>query len=85
MAAVKRKDLVTAAATGDRLDTLIALRDLLAERLQKANSDRDIAAMSRRLMQTTEEIDRLKRQRAFEEDKLDLDTFRKQLRPVRKA
>lgn len=55
-----KKDLVTATATGDRLESLIALRDLLAARLQTSKSDRDIAAISRRLMQCLAEIEELK-------------------------
>lgn len=52
-------NLIEAAKSGDRLETLIALRDLLAERLQTATSDRDISSMSRRLMQCVNEIDTL--------------------------
>ena len=59
----KKKDLVTATATGDRLETLIALRDLLAERLQTTQSSRDISSMSRRLMQCVAEIEELQRNR----------------------
>lgn len=59
----KKKDLVTATATGDRLETLIALRDLLAERLQTTQSSRDISSMSRRLMQCVAEIEDLQRNR----------------------
>ena len=57
-------DLIAAAKSGDRLRVLLALRDLLAERLQTSNADRDIASMSRRLMQTIEEIEELEKERA---------------------
>lgn len=57
------KNLVEATQSGDRLETLIALRDLLAARLQKANSDRDISSMSRRLMQAVCEIEMLQKER----------------------
>lgn len=50
-------NILDAAKSGDRLRTLIALRDLLAERLQEADSDRDISSMSRRLMQCISEIE----------------------------
>lgn len=56
-----QRDLIEAAKSGDRLETLIALRDLLAERLQNTNSSRDISSMSRRLMQCISEIETLER------------------------
>ena len=55
----RKNDIVRAAKSGDRLETLIALRDLLAERLQTSKSDRDIASMSRRLMQCIDRIEEL--------------------------
>ena len=58
----RTKDIVRAAKSGDRLETLIALRDLLAERLKTSDSDRDIASMSRRLMQCVEEIEELQKE-----------------------
>lgn len=81
-----KKDLVTATADGDRLESLIALRDLIAERLQKSNSDRDTASMSRRLMQILEEIEALERERAAANSKkIDLEQFRHALKLDRKA
>lgn len=59
----RKKDIVAAARSGDRLETLIALRDLLAERLNTSQSDRDIASMSRRLMQCCTEIEALQKER----------------------
>lgn len=56
-----KKDLITATASGDRLEALIALRDFLARRLQHAQSSRDVAAISRRLMQCLEEIEKLEK------------------------
>ena len=58
-------DLISAAKSGDRLETLIALRDMLAERLQNTTSSRDIAAMSRRLMQCITEIETLEKNREY--------------------
>lgn len=60
-------DLITATKTGDRLKTLLALRDLLAERLQTTNSSRDIASMSRRLMQVIAEIEDITASKEIEE------------------
>ena len=54
-------DLIGAAKSGDRLATLIALRDLLAERLQNTSSSRDVSSISRRLMQCVCEIEALEK------------------------
>jgi hypothetical protein len=52
--------LKTAAKSGDRLKALIELRDLLAERLESAEADRDVAALSRQFVQVTAEIDEIR-------------------------
>ncbi len=71
-------DLITAAKSGDRLETLKALRDLLAEQLQNSGSGRDVASMSRRLMQTVAEIETLEQvKKAKEENPFNLTEFRK--------
>lgn len=73
-------DLIEAAKSGDRLETLIALRDLLAERLQHTESSRDISSMSRRLMQCVSEIETLQKyKQAEEENPFSLRDFRKQI------
>lgn len=73
-------DLIEAAKSGDRLETLIALRDLLAERLQNTESGRDVASMSRRLMQAVAEIEALETlKKARERSPFDLYEFRKQI------
>lgn len=73
-------DLITAAKSGDRLETLIALRDLLAERLQHTESSRDISSMSRRLMQCISEIETLQKyKQAEEENPFSLRALRKQV------
>lgn len=74
------QDLITAAKSGDRLETLIALRDLLAERLQNTTSGRDVASMSRRLMQAVAEIETLEKLKTeAEENPFSLRDFRKEL------
>lgn len=74
------QDLIEAAKSGDRLRTLIALRDLLAERLQNTQSSRDISSISRRLMQCVSEIEILEREkRAAEEHPVKLSEFRQRL------
>lgn len=53
--------LYDAAAGEDRLAVLIELRNLLANRLDKCDSDRDIAALSRQLVQVTAEIEEIRK------------------------
>ena len=74
------QDLIEAAQTGDRLETLIALRNLLAEKLQNTDSGRDVASMSRRLMQCVSEIETLERiKKELEESPNHIATMRKRL------
>ena len=54
--------IIEATKTGDRLQTLIALRDLLAERLEETKSGRDTAALVKRLMEVSIQIDILTEQ-----------------------
>ena len=80
-----QKDLIGAAKSGNRLETLIALRDLLAERLQHAGSDRDVASMSRRLIQTIAEIDTLQKEKeVLERNPKTLNQLRKELSKMQK-
>lgn len=48
-----------AVATNDRRETLVALRDTLAATIDVCESGRDIAALSKRLMEVIAEIDAL--------------------------
>lgn len=52
-------DLVSAAASGSRRDTLEALRDKIAASIQDCESGRDVAALSKRLMEVMGELDAL--------------------------
>lgn len=52
-------DLVTAAKSGNKRATLIALRDKLAETIQNCDSGRDMASNSKRLMEVMAEIEAL--------------------------
>lgn len=67
-----------AVKTGDRLDTLRALRELLAARLDACDSNRDIAALSRQLVQVTAEIDEIEKE--SETTITSLDAFRKKVK-----
>lgn len=51
--------LTEAAASNSRRDTLIALRDKLAVAIESCESGRDIAALSKRLMEVMNEIETL--------------------------
>lgn len=51
--------LIEAAKSGNKRDTLIALRDKLAETIDKCESGRDMAANSKRLMEVMAELELL--------------------------
>ena len=51
--------LLEAVRTGDRRAALVALRDAVAETIDAKDSARDIAALSKRLMEVMAEIDAL--------------------------
>lgn len=67
-----------AVKAGERLGTLYALRELLAERLDNCDSNRDIAALSRQLMQVSAEIDEIEKE--TETAVTSLDAFRKKVK-----
>lgn len=52
-------DLVESAQSGDRRKTLEALRDKIATSIADCMSGRDVAALSKRLMEVMDEIDKL--------------------------
>ena len=56
-------DLVRAAKSGDRRKALEALRDELADGIKKCESGRDLAALSKRLMEVMAELDSLPKPR----------------------
>lgn len=49
--------LVSAAKSGDRLQTLIELRDVLAASISSCKSMRDMASLSKRLIEVLDEIE----------------------------
>ena len=57
-------DLITAAQSGDRRATLEALRDKLATTIAECESGRDVAALSKRLMEVMGELDSMPRAKA---------------------
>lgn len=50
-------NLLDAARSGDKRATLIALRDKLAETIEKCESGRDMAANTKRLMEVMAELE----------------------------
>ena len=52
-------NLMDAAMSGDRRRTLEALRDKIAASIQDCESGRDVAALSKRLMEVMGELDAL--------------------------
>ena len=60
-------NLIEAARSGDRRRTLEALRDKLAASIQDCESGRDVAALSKRLMEVMGELDALPQPSAEDE------------------
>ncbi len=52
-------DLITAAKSGDKRQTLIALRDILAQTIQNCESGRDMASNTKRLMEVIAELENM--------------------------
>lgn len=64
-------DLISAAKSGDKRATLIALRDKLAETIQNCESGRDMASNSKRLMEVMAELETMPDPTAKKESKHD--------------
>lgn len=52
-------NLVDAVQTGNKRETLIALRDILAKTIQNCESGRDMASNTKRLMEVINELETL--------------------------
>lgn len=52
-------NLIDAAKSGDKRQTLIALRDILAATIQNCESGRDMASNTKRLMEVMAELESL--------------------------
>lgn len=52
-------NLIEAAKSGNKRETLIALRDILAETIQNCESGRDMASNTKRLMEVMAELEAL--------------------------
>lgn len=64
-------DLINAVKSGDKRATLIALRDILAETIQKCESGRDMASNTKRLMEVMAELESLPDPEAKKQSKHD--------------
>lgn len=64
-------DLVSAAKSGDKRKTLIALRDVLAATIQNCESGRDMASNTKRLMEVMAELEQMPDPTAKKESKHD--------------
>lgn len=61
--------LIDAAKSGDRRETLIAMRDILAKTIQECDSGRDMASNTKRLMDVMNEIEQIDNEIAEKEAK----------------
>lgn len=64
-------DLISAAQSGDKRETLIALRDILAKTIQECESGRDMASNTKRLMEVMAELEAMPDPNAKKESKHD--------------
>lgn len=64
-------NLVKAAKSGDRRETLVALRDILAKTIQECKSGRDMASNSKRLMEVISEIETIDREAEEEQKRIE--------------
>lgn len=60
-------NLVNAAKSGNRRDTLVAMRDILAKTIQECDSGRDMASNTKRLMEVMNEIEQIDQEIAEKE------------------
>lgn len=68
-APTKTKTVSTAAADGDRLELLVAVRDRVAKAVEDADTPaRDLAALTRRLLEVAKDIEILKAAKDQEEN-----------------
>lgn len=64
-------NLIDAAKSGDKRETLIALRDILAKTIQECESGRDMASNTKRLMEVMAELETMPDPNAKKESKHD--------------
>ena len=64
-------NLIDAAKSGDKRETLIALRDILAKTIQECESGRDMASNTKRLMEVMAELEQMPDPEAKKESKHD--------------
>lgn len=60
-------NLIEAAQSGDKRETLVAMRDILAKTIQTCDSGRDMASNTKRLMEVINEIELIDKETAEKE------------------
>ena len=70
-------NLVDAAQSGNKKETLIALRDILAKTIQECDSGRDMASNSKRLMEVIAEIEAIEQAEAEERKRHEAESMNK--------
>jgi hypothetical protein len=70
-------NLVDAAQSGNKKETLIALRDILAKTIQECDSGRDMASNSKRLMEVIAEIEAIEQAEAEERKRIETESMNK--------
>lgn len=70
-------NLVDAAQSGNKKETLIALRDILAKTIQECDSGRDMASNSKRLMEVIAEIEAIEQAEAEERKRIEAESKNK--------
>lgn len=64
-------NLIDAAKSGDKYETLLALRDVLAKTIQECESGRDMASNTKRLMEVMTEIETIETAREEEAKRIE--------------
>lgn len=67
-------NLVETAKSGDKYETLLSLRDILAKTIQECDSGRDMASNTKRLMEVMNEIETIEKEREEERIRREAET-----------
>ncbi len=70
-------NLIEAAKSGNKKETLIALRDILAATIQNCESGRDMASNTKRLMEVITELEAIKEKELEEATRKELEAQQK--------
>lgn len=70
-------NLVETAKSGNKYETLLSLRDILAKTIQECDSGRDMASNTKRLMEVMNEIEAIEAEREKERIRKELEASQK--------